>query len=252
MHANANKPTDPSEHWCLAQGGETTGARRTRSWRKSESFSTPFFLMLGACVWGRGGETRTWDGNGGRKQLPLPRPFPVHNKLSHRSGDNYLSHIIKHLEQIGGSNYRLPPGYPSPSIVLPPYITWWDLLCCAFFPRNSFCPPRMARGDTLTKGAWWPDALPQSRLSSSPPGPFYVTRRRATLREPRWTCRALANATNFSWVPHTHTHKKRASSFFFKSKTASAQKWPYIPYAVTWGLPRQTPAVSIASLHAFP
>lgn len=105
-----------------------------------------------------------------QKPITPPSLVPVHNKLSHRSGDNYLSHIIKHLEQIGGSNYRLPPGYPSPFIVLPPYITWWDLLCCAFSRAILFAPHRRrrGRGDTLTKGVWWPDALPQSRLSSFP------------------------------------------------------------------------------------
>lgn len=114
-----------------------------------------------------------------RRQKPITPPslVPVHNKLSHRSGDNYLSHIIKHLEQIGGSNYRLPPGYPSPFIVLPPYITWWDLLCCAFSRAILFalCWEGRGRwggwgecGATLTKGVWWPDALPQSRLSSFP------------------------------------------------------------------------------------
>ena len=65
---------------------------------------------------------------------PITPQSPVHlyNKLFYWSGDNYLSHIIKHLEQIGGSNYRLPLGYPSSFIVFPLYITWWDLLCCAF------------------------------------------------------------------------------------------------------------------------
>lgn len=137
MHANANKPTDPSEHWCLAQGGKRPEPdARARGARVSHSQPPFSWCWVRVC----GGETRTWDGNGGRKQLPLPRPFPVHNKLSHRSGDNYLSHIIKHLEQIGGSNYRLPPGYPSPFIVLPPYITWWDLLCCAFSRAILFAP----------------------------------------------------------------------------------------------------------------
>lgn len=75
-----------------------------------------------------------------QKPITPPSLVPVHNKLSHRSGDNYLSHIIKHLEQIGGSNYRLPSGYPSPFIVLPPYITWWDLLCCAFSCAILFAP----------------------------------------------------------------------------------------------------------------
>lgn len=43
---------------------------------------------------------------------PPPPPSPIHlyNKLFYWPGDNYLSHIIKHLEQIGGSNYRLAPG----------------------------------------------------------------------------------------------------------------------------------------------
>lgn len=63
---------------------------------------------------------------------PPPQPIPLHNKLFYWSGDNYLSHIIKHLEQIGGSNYRLPLGYPSLFIVLLLYITWWDLLCPVF------------------------------------------------------------------------------------------------------------------------
>lgn len=101
-----------------------------------------------------------------RQQKPItpPSPVPVYNKLFYRSGDNYLSHIIKHLEQIGGSNYRLPLGYPSPFIVLPPYITWWDLLCCAF-PRNSFFF-RPVQGGYIDKGVWWSDALHQSHLSS--------------------------------------------------------------------------------------
>lgn len=114
---------DPSEHWCSAQGNER---------------SPMFALMvlewvipnLSSWCW-VGGNTymrQEWR----QKPITPPSVVPVHNKLSHRSGDNYLSHIIKHLEQIGGSNYRLPPGYPSPFIVLPPYITWWDLLCCAF------------------------------------------------------------------------------------------------------------------------
>lgn len=83
-----------------------------------------------------------------QKPITPPAPIPLHNKLFYWSGDNYLSHIIKHLEQIGGSNYRLPLGYPSSFIVLLLYITWWDLLCHAFPLHFSLA----LCWDTLTKG----------------------------------------------------------------------------------------------------
>lgn len=74
-------------------------------------------------------------------EKPITPPTPIHlyNKLFYWSGDNYLSHIIKHLEQIGGSNYWLPQGYPSLFIVVPLYITWWDLLCLAFACISQCC-----------------------------------------------------------------------------------------------------------------
>ena len=86
-----------------------------------------------------------------QKPITPPSAIGLHNKLFHWSGDNYLSHIIKHLEQIGGSNYWLPLGYPSSFIVLPLYITWWDLLCRAFPLHFS----SVLCGETLTKGFRW-------------------------------------------------------------------------------------------------
>lgn len=117
MHANANRPMDISEYWSWTQRGQTDFSYISR-----ESFLTPIHVGKNTYI--------KWVQP--QKPITPPSPIPLHNKLFYWSGDNYLSHIIKHLEQIGGSNYRLPLGYPSLFIVLPLYITWWGLLSHAF------------------------------------------------------------------------------------------------------------------------
>lgn len=132
-------PWTISDYWYWAWRGWTGRDKTDFSYFMRESFLTPI----------PGLEKNTYI-KSVQQQKPItpPAPIPLHNKLFYWSGDNYLSHIIKHLEQIGGSNYRLPLGYPSSFIVLLLYITWWDLLCRAFPLHFSLA----LCYDTLTKG----------------------------------------------------------------------------------------------------